>query len=229
MGACGIPWGPATVVAIVRKNVNADYCTIIHDTSFNWEFYLSSGDGLALYNGTNRDSNSDGAAVGSANFTVKVADGWCVVACSKAIGSVAPTFAKYGWSAATWSTMIDAATQADSSAWATNILMGRTSGATTGSSIDIAAVAVYNTSFDLTSSAFQKDLLTRQGWLSHGPVGMWELQQASTATSVTDTMGSGANQSSISATTVTTAGSEVDPWFVFTPIASVVMPQMVPT
>lgn len=146
-----------------------------------------------------------GASSATASNTPKVlsADGWVLVAAAKATGSVAPVYHYYVFNTGVW-TRVTGTAQGDSiGATGGTITLGNTVGDFFAGDIDVLAffpTALNNTQMDtLVTSLSAWDALT--------PTAMWVLDQASTATAVQDRTGNGANQSSISGTSIASTSS----------------------
>lgn len=93
-------FGPATVLALVKKSSDTtdfEYITQVSQAGDpnNWQFYV----GLS---GDNKPALWNGAADLASPFTVTAAEGWVLLGCSKATGTVAPRFHKYVLSTGVW-------------------------------------------------------------------------------------------------------------------------------
>lgn len=129
------------------------------------------------------------------------ADGWCIIAATKATGSATPRYHKYVLSTQTWThdNGVGAVANATSISGG-NIILGNVAGDQLAG--DIAAVAMYGRTF--TDQEIESLAGSWEVWLSYGPMGAWLLDQAATAQTVLDWSGGGANQSAISGTTIQT-------------------------
>lgn len=133
-----------------------------------------------------------------------VANTWNWFGYSKAAGGVTPTFHRSTYGSGTWSHTAGGATEASP----VNAITGHTFAAVApagGNYRDVryAVVghwnrAVANTDLETLSNATANFTAMNGG----GPNALWDFNQASTGTSVTDLTGNGANQSSINQTTV---------------------------
>jgi hypothetical protein len=122
---------------------------------------------------------------------------WCWIAVSKATGNVAPRFHKQVKSTGTWTHAAGASMANGTSPSGGNLTIGAV--ATDWFKGDIAAVAVWTTA--LSDATLEGLGATWTAVLAASPQAAWLLNQASTATSLTDAVGT-ANQTAISGTTV---------------------------
>lgn len=186
---------PATWAGVIRKNADAVNGVIAR---------LNDSTGAAFYGGLQFNSSNflrffGASATASSAFTVTSAEGWILVAGSKASGTVKPRFHKL--SAGTW-------THSDGDVAATDVGSVGSAGllwfGANGSPIwlngDIAAVAVWNSV--LTDGQVETLGVSFRQWLALQPTGMWMFDQASTATTVTDVTGNGTDQTAIAGTSI---------------------------
>lgn len=138
---------------------------------------------------------------------------WILLAATKPSGSGAPTGHWKNISSGTWSHAAGDTVTADSIA-PTNFQIGRHSGNYFNGLV--AAAAYYDYALSDTQVESLLTNLKTSDWfnVSGGgadPVAAWQLNQASTATSVTDLTGGGADQVTLSGTSVVT-GSDPSGW-----------------
>lgn len=196
-GASAFNFG--TMIALARRTDNAAWHGLVTTQQ--------SGGGLEAYLDI---APTDGAIWSSWNGVdhstttlFKAADGWCIVAATKATGTVTPRYHKYQISAQTWThenggTALPNATSAPGG----SCVLGAASGDALNG--DIAAVALYGRTF--TDQEIESFAVSWEVWLSYGPVAAWLLDQDATTTAVLDWTGGGAQQTATSGTAVT-AGS----------------------
>jgi hypothetical protein len=126
-------------------------------------------------------------------MTLTVADGWCLVAVTKATGTVAPPFHKVVLSSGTATDEDDNPTVANSGTPTTKATMGRTLANAGPLNGDFAVAGVWNTV--LTDTQVESLMTSRQAWLDLSPAGLWRLNQSAVTETVTDLTGNGANES----------------------------------
>lgn len=144
--------------------------------------------------------SSWGGTDNAATLKFLAADGWCIIACTKATGSATPRYHKCVLSSRVWTHDNSGAAVANATSTpGGTVIFGDVAGDALNG--DLAAVALYGRTF---SDQEIESLLTWETWLSYGPTGAWLLDQAATAQSLVDWVGT-ANQSAITGTTVTTA------------------------
>ncbi len=203
--------GPATAAILTKKSSNTsdfEYYMVASNNADpdNWQWYIGGG-------GDNKPSVWLGTAELKAPFTVTAAEGWCMVAVTKAAGTNAPRHHKCVLSTGAW-------THADSASTgpgAGSMFTRNTIGASTDHSGgfydgNIAALAVWNTvladaALEAIAPVHYTDMDTLvAGWLAAagGPSAMWRLDQASTATAVDDLTLGGSNQFALGGTSVVT-------------------------
>jgi hypothetical protein len=124
---------------------------------------------------------------------------WALLAVTKAAGTATPRFHSYRWDTSTWAHQNAGSSTGDTGS------VGQVSigaGSFTG---DVAAAAAWDS---VLSDAMLEDLAEVEAleeWLDFGPNGLWLLGQGSTATPVEDLTGGGADQYSITGTSVVQA------------------------
>jgi hypothetical protein len=140
-------------------------------------------------------------------ITWNVAAGWVLIGFSKASGSAIPTMHLYSFSSGLWTHTAAAAAIANGTSVAGGTIRFGIQGTDTGN-MRIAAAAVYdvaltNANVDaITAAGLKTSSLYRAAGTT--PKGLWEFNQASTATNVVDLTGGGADQNAITGTTVIT-------------------------
>ncbi|MEV8636873.1 hypothetical protein AB0395_35045 [Streptosporangium sp. NPDC051023] len=154
--------------------------------------------------GVMQGGNDSGASNGP---TVSVADGWCIIAYGKASGTVAPRYHKYVLSTGVWTHSSGASTLANGTT---------TPGASGGwrfgqwQTVDFAAGTMAAAAAWTGRTLSDVEVETLAGgltaWLSLAPGGMWVFDQHATTQAVVDLTGNGANQTTVTGTTVSLDG-----------------------
>jgi len=159
--------------------------------------------------GTN--SNALASAAGT---NVQQADGWVIVAFSKASGSVAPRGHVY--KAGAWTHADMATAVANQASFAGGRVVFGSSLAANFFNGKIGFAYIFNGTA-LSDSQFEAlDGGSKSTYLALGPSGGWEFNQSAVGTSVTDLTGNGADQTAITGTTVTTSDAPASSVYVFT-------------
>jgi hypothetical protein len=199
LGALGFAFGPATVAAVVRASSDGASKTVngVGPSGSLWTFYCPTSNQVTLYNGTGGAS--------SATITLLVSDGWCLIGAGKATGSVAARIHKYVYTTDTW-LHADTGALADSGVPATSAAIGAAS--STGNvpwNGDIAAVGIWNVVLTDANVESLAHNVTLNNWNQvDGLKGFWTLDQPDVTLTVTDQTGGGANQTSVTGTTIVT-------------------------
>lgn len=192
----GINMAPLTLVAIVRRNANgAWHAPISIETSAN-----SSRVSMEF-----SDTNTIQLIFGSSNKDTTVpissADGWVLAAVSKAGGSSVPRGHKYVYSTKTW-THTDAA--AASGGDSTDLTGGKVKfGQWQNTDVlngDMAVAIAYKRV--LTDAEVEMLPHSLPAILWTAPSGLWLFDQAATTTNIIDLTGNGANQTTLTGTSV---------------------------
>lgn len=194
--------GPMTVAVIGKRNSGGS-------TTGEWVGLHNSGGSpvgiIWRLDGSDHPRASTDQGDQQATFTWLASENWCVIAVNKANGTVTPRFHKYVYSSATWTHTDAGGTLADSTGGLAGssgfVRFGGGSGGFGGAwSGTLAVVAIWNRS--LSDAEIEQLEGSLQGWYAAAPDGLWLLDQAATGTTVIDSTGNGANQSSITGTTV---------------------------
>jgi len=188
---------PVTLAALVRKTTDLQGEVIFRagtGAGASWWLNSRAADNKLEF------SNQTTQAV-AATMTLTVADGWCLVGTSKATGTVAPRFHKYVISTNTWTHENSGTTIADPTTPGTNAFIG-SSGASSGFDGDIAVEGVWNVV--LSDAQVETLPFSLAAWRQIDPKGLWLLDQQATAQKVRDLTGNGANESSLTGTSVAT-------------------------
>lgn len=164
------------------------------------QFYVANSansNNISLYNGVTNTH---------ASIPLVNADGWAIVGYAKATGTVAPRFHRCLLSSATWTHGASAANQAN---WSAAVTSGWHIGASDNTGAggftnwlggDLYCVARWSGTA-LADATFET-FTGINAIISAAPSNLWIFNQASVATAVTDTMGSGANETTLVGTTV---------------------------
>ncbi len=186
-----------TIVAVVKRGDNGYYDPLFQLATSTptpmWGMSIDNQDTLTL--------TLAGGDVYSPTIRVYKEDGWCLVAVTKASGSATPRFHKYSFATGQWSHENGGAAYNNSGTPAT-VEIGHLPGLVDYFEGSLSAVACY--SGVLSDGQLEGLTGNLSSWLALTPSAMWVLNQASTATSVTDLSGNGANQTSLTDTTVAT-------------------------
>lgn len=207
IGACtGAGTGFGTFAIICRRAANGTGDTLIaleDNASLPVAFELNSSNLFTFYNGVSTRRTT---------FTVLTANGWHCLVYKKATGTVTGRFGKYQYSNDTWT--FEDATDGTQANWATGLGAGskvtlgafNTGGPGNFFSGDIAIAAFWGGTAltDDQCRMLPHDLMA---WFQVQPTGLWLLDQSVTTDAVADMTGGGANQSSLTGTTVATSSA----------------------
>lgn len=201
LGACGFAFGPGTCAVVCRhlaSNSGVYSGLVGAGAGLNWEFGIlptdaTAPDELTFWNGS---VSSDSP------LKLSAADGWAILACSKATGTVAPRMHRYLFSTNTWTHDATGIAVANPTAPATSMFIG--SGGSFGDNMkgDISLAAVWNVV--LTDAQIESLAGAVNAWFAVQPKALWIVDQAATAQKVVDLTGGGANQSALSGTAIGT-------------------------
>lgn len=205
LGNMGFAFNPGTLAFIARKASDpAAYAVPVapgQSDGTTWFVWTKASTDLAFWS-----SNEDTIAP----FGWAAADGWCLIAASRASGAGARVvrFHKYVFSTNTWSHQDSAAASStNGGAPAVHVNVGceeSSVGAFDGFfDGDIAVVGAWDV--QLTDAQIEALAFTLQPWFQVNPRGLWLLDQSATGQKVVDFSGGGANESAISGTTVATS------------------------
>lgn len=193
--------GPVTAAAIVRSTTDG--------SNLGW-YRAGSGAGASIMLSTTtvnklRYSNQS-AQVDSPTITLVIADGWCLIAISKASGTAAPRYHKYVFSSNAWTHESSGSTIADPTTPGTSAWIGSL-GASTGWDGDIAVVGTWNAV--LSDGQIESLPFSLKSWHQLAPKGLWLLDQQAITQKVHDLSGNGATENTLTNTTVSTASVPV--------------------
>ncbi len=206
LGSCGFAFGPGSMAVICRP-------ATWPGTSVAWGVIGAGASTAARYHlvivedassrklwGFARDA---AATVTSAVANLGTAGLWYLVVVTKDTGTVAPRFHIYDIAANSWVHNTGVSTTANSAVPVTQTTIGSTATAAVGFDGDIAVGAIWNVVLsDVQCEALFGPI---QNWFAPAvPTAMWLLDQGDTAINVLDITGGGANQTSLSGTTVST-------------------------
>ncbi len=196
LGSLNFAFGPGTVAAIVRRSSDSGVTEVIFkagvsSVSAQYVLSLSSGGRIQLQCGSSTSNLSD--------MTLLASDGWCLIAASKATGSVAVRLHKYVFATETW-THSDGPSLGNSGTPSTSGRIGATHSPSSFFGGDIGILGASNVV--LNDAAIEALITEEAAWDTAGFVAKWMLDQASTATAVQDDIGA-ADQTAITGTSVT--------------------------
>lgn len=195
LGGTGVTFGPGTVAAIVRRTTDGTLQVINYSGGNSGTNRLQFGI-LA----TNTIQLRQDAATTNSAVTVTAADGWVLIAATKATGTVAVRFHKYVFSTNSW-THQNGGSIANSGTMTGSSYIGDFNGGGSCFVGDIAAMGRW--SVEMSDAQVESLPLSLQAWFAAGqPAGLWLLDQSATAQTVIDLSGGGANQSAINGTSV---------------------------
>lgn len=201
LGACGFT-GDLTLAAIVKllDDDATDRCIVGLGNSSNRPALQLHGTSRLItlrYGGNNLQQT----------LAATSADGWVLVAATKATGTTAPRFHKYVFSTGTYTAENDATTTAtDATAPVTSNLIGNRSGTRLFEG-DIGVVGAWNAV--LTDAQIESLAFSLQAWFALQPKALWLLDQDAVGQAVLDLSGGGANQTAITGTAVATSSVPV--------------------
>lgn len=200
LGACGLT-GAFTIVALVKKGDDSNFQWIVgvNDSTTAFKYGLCF-DGTTLTGVVNGFGDVTGP-------TLTVANGYMLVGFGKAAGTSTPRFHSYIYGTDTFSHTNASGTQGDPASGAGEIKFGVAFNGAEAYAGDTAQLAIFNR--NLADVEFEQLAFSLQGWYAAAPVGAWEFDQESTSMPIRDWTGNGANQTSISGTSVATASVPV--------------------
>lgn len=187
-----------SIVALVRRNVNAvSHCVWNANTALNTPklaLYLNDTNHIVFE--TNQTSPSASA------MTILTAEGWCLVAGTKAAGTVAPRLHKYVYGTDAWTHQAGGATCPDVTFTNTGWQIGKYSTVSWFNG-DIELVGVWKR--ELSDAEIETLPYLLMNWYAAAPNGLWHLDQSLTTQNVVDATGGGASQTGITGTTIATS------------------------
>lgn len=197
LGSLGFAFGPGTIAAIIRRAADSGASETVFKAGVSsigarYQLNLAANGQIQLQCGS--------SLLAAAGVTVAAADGWCLIAGTKATGTVAARIHKYVFSTETWTHADSSTTGGNSGVPATSARIGATHTPSVFFGGDIGILAVSDAV--LNDAAIEALVADEAAWDSAGFVAKWMLDQASTATAVDDDIGT-ADQSAITGTSVT--------------------------
>ena len=218
LGSTGFAFGAGTCAVIVRRGRDA--------TSEIFMRAGASSTSTARYGletnlaATVPNLRCGNSLVAAASITVAVADGWVLLAATKATGTATPRFHKYSFASATWTHEDAGSTLGNSTAPTSGPTLGAASNGSGPYQGDIAAAGIANTV--LSDVALEAAVVSEAAWIAAFNVSAWVLDQGSTATTVVDDVGT-SDQSAITGTAVLSDGL---PWLGPVPPPLVMAPRI---
>ncbi len=196
LGAGGSLTGACSLAAIVRRASDGATHNVINIGST-----VNVVRTLRL-DATNVVAFKSGASSGLGTTTVVAADGWTFIAGTKAAGTATPRVHIYKYSTRTWVHENTGSSIGDiTPSGASAIGVGASNAGPFNG--DIAACGAWQTA--LTDAQVETLAFSFVPWFSYTPNGLWVLDQAATTLKVWDQSGRGANESSLTATSVATS------------------------
>lgn len=188
-------WG--TVAAVIKRGSTTGWNSVVQ-MGGNRAMEIEPGTGNRIY-GWNFGGFSP-------TFTVTPADNWVLIGITKVSGTNTPRFHKYVYDTDTYAAENASGTVANGSAGgASNHEIGNSGGDFFDG--EIAVVGVWDRA--LSDAEVQALPFSLQWWYASAPDALWVLDQEATTTNVLDATGKGANQSSLTGTTVSTVSVPV--------------------
>jgi len=206
LGRLNFVFGPGTLAAVIQVGSNAT------DNDF---FCIGSGVDIAFFIPSANTFLSVFLGTGGTDAAIPVtpADGWVLVAVTKATGTVAPRFYKYRYDTGAW-TIANGGTLANSPTPDVSAEFGQDVGGGSNFNGQLEIVGAWDSV--LSDTQIQALPYRIKPWLTQvNPRGLWTFEEA-VAVPVIDWTAGGANQSAISGTSLYTGA--VPPWdFTFDP------------
>ena len=196
IGSCNVTFG--TFAIILRRVVdNVDMGAWYLENSSNVR-----QTGIALGGTLKRITARIAGTERVSTLAVAATDGWVLIGFDKATGTTTPRIHKYVFSTGVWSHENATATAADGASVAGgNVCFGDDRGGSYAfNSADYALAGIWGTV--LSDSEWEDLADSYDNWVNSSPVGLWKWNQTSTGTSLTDLTGNGANQTSLTGTSV---------------------------
>jgi hypothetical protein len=192
--------GTYSLVALARRqSTGASYLIANHHSS------NAGKETLTINSDGSIGLSVDFASTTSGALTVDRTDGWVIVGVSKTSGSTVPRFHVY--KGGTWShgdgtgAIGNSVVPLDGS-----IHFGQVFNGAIKSQMELAVAAEFDTALSDGDFETLEDGWQTQDWFDLSPATLWDFNQASTSTPVEDLMGGGADEISITGTTVISDG-----------------------
>jgi len=198
IGGCTFAFGPGTFACIAKKTADGSYQTFLAQ----FDYAGTGGDsGFQVDTSNNLIFSGDaGDSLSGVPFTV--ANNWCLIAMTKDTGDVVCRGHKYVYDTGVW-THTNSGNTVDDSAAPISPINHVTLGGYGGGDIysgHMLIAAMWNRV--LSDSELEGMTGSLVQWVQTYPKGLWVLNQASISTPVEDTTGNGANQVSLTGTTI---------------------------
>lgn len=205
LGSLGFAFGPGTIAAVVRRTADSGVFEVIIKAGTStvtgaYRLQIETSHRLALVCGT--------TVASSPSVLVNAADGWCLVAASKATGSVLARLHKCVLSTGVWTHANASANVGNSGTPSTSARIGATQAASGFFAGDIGILAVSNVV--LNDAAIEALASGEAAWSSAGFVALWPPSEFGDMSTLQDVVG-GADETSITGTSVTAV---TIPWIV---------------
>lgn len=195
-GCASIGAGPFTVAWLVKLTAN-DGAPVYFGPA-------SGGSSAVRFVATPFGTNWDGTTNGSTyqSFVGRTLSEWTLVAVSKAAGSATPRAHRYNYTAATWTHADATGALPDATAAAETIRFGHFRNESQFLDGRLAVVGAWDTV--LSDGAVEGLTDALSAWVASAPVGLWAFNQDDVGDPVLDLTDGGADQASITGTTVVT-------------------------
>jgi hypothetical protein len=220
-----VSFGATSVAAMVKTTdvTNTKVVISAGATGEAWTFQVDPDESVAFF-------TVAGGGVKRNSAVSRIVSGrWHLIAYTKASGTVTPRFHIYDYTTRLWVHENGGGTQADlggpPSIPATIWLAQDNASAGAGWSGQIQIEAYWNR--ELSDADCEALTDTRLAWDASTPAALWPLTQQTTATNVTDTTGGGANQTTLTGTSVVIGNPDFDnqPPKTFAPVPLMKGPQ----
>lgn len=201
IGQCGFAINPGTIACIAYKKTDGSYQTFISTgvDENGWAFQVDNNNNLIF-------DNASGGSTG--NVTMTVADGWCLVAITKESGATVIRTHRYIYNTGIWTHIDSSSTLTDLGVPSRFHLGDYGSAGIDGYTRRLLIAAVWNRVLTDIELEGMTDSLVK--WIRMYPKGLWVLNQSSVNIPLEDVTGNGANQTSITGTSIS---SIADPAF----------------
>jgi hypothetical protein len=199
LGSCNLT-GLASIGALVKRNADGAWHNVV-------TLHNSGGSGSFL--GLEISNTNGGVFATSAGFvgdgvTLTVADGWCLLVGTKVAGTSQVRWHKYVYSTNVWTHANSTSTVADGVAPGAGgtVRFGEWQDSDDLSG-DLEVVGLWSRA--LSDAEVEPLAYSFANWIATGPSGLWRFNQASVGTPLLDVTGGGANETTITGTSVATS------------------------
>lgn len=196
LGSTNFAFGPGTVAVILKRGRDTNTEVVVRVGASGTS---SARYGLEIIT-TALQVRAGNTGISAPTITATVANGWVLLAVTKATGTVAPRFHKYVFSTDTWTHENGASTMGNSTAPASGPVVGANPNGSSPFMGNIGIAGVWDVV--LSDAEVEALVQSEASWLLVLGEATWTFDQASTATAVEDDAGT-SDQSAITGTSVT--------------------------